>query len=91
LRFSGFPPFTDFCLKFLVLISCVEKSMWLATCAVLIRGFINLLVWIWLLIVNTRTFNSVSKNFQPSSYISVLNVMCILWNFCGGIALIIMY
>lgn len=27
IRFSGFPPFTDFCLKFLVLISCAENSM----------------------------------------------------------------
>lgn len=91
LRFSGFPPFTDFCLKFLVLISCVEINIWLGACAVLISGFINLLVWIWLLIINTRTLNFINKNFQASLYHNLLNVICILWNFCGGIALILMY
>ena len=44
LRFSGFPPFTDFCLKFLVLMSCAEKRIWGLVCAILMSGFINLLV-----------------------------------------------
>lgn len=91
IRFSGFPPFTDFCLKFLVLISCAENSMWVVVCGVLISGFINLLVWIWVLIVNTRTFNALNTNINVSLYSKVLNARCVLWNVCGGILLMAVY
>jgi NADH:ubiquinone oxidoreductase subunit 2 (subunit N) len=49
LSFAGFPPLVDFCIKFLVLQECIEIEIWAAICAVLVRSFINLLVWIWIL------------------------------------------
>nr|YP_010826700.1 NADH dehydrogenase subunit 2 [Planostrea pestigris]UOU85781.1 NADH dehydrogenase subunit 2 [Planostrea pestigris] len=91
MSFSGFPPFTDFCLKFLVIMSCAEKSMWVVVCAVLMSGFINLLVWIWLFIVNARTLGSLKMGFSSSVYSSSLNTMCVLWNVCGGMVLMALY
>nr|YP_010826687.1 NADH dehydrogenase subunit 2 [Nanostrea pinnicola]UOU85768.1 NADH dehydrogenase subunit 2 [Nanostrea pinnicola] len=91
MSFSGFPPFTDFCLKFLVLMACAEKNMWVVVCAVLMSGFINLLVWIWLFIVNARTLGSFKTGFKQSFYSSVLNTSCVLWNVCGGMVLMALY
>nr|YP_004300308.1 NADH dehydrogenase subunit 2 [Ostrea denselamellosa]ADE18737.1 NADH dehydrogenase subunit 2 [Ostrea denselamellosa] len=91
MSFSGFPPFTDFCLKFLVLMSCAEKGMWTMVFAVLMSGFINLLVWIWLFIVNARTLGSLNTNFKRSLYSSALNTSCVLWNVCGGMVLMAVY
>lgn len=88
-RFSGFPPFTDFCLKFAVLISCAENAMWRLVCGVLIRRFINLLVWVWLLALNFRTFNLLERTVP--TYTEVLNITCVIWNIFGGILLITIY
>nr|YP_008757799.1 NADH dehydrogenase subunit 2 [Ostrea lurida]AGM48343.1 NADH dehydrogenase subunit 2 [Ostrea lurida] len=84
--FSGFPPFTDFCVKFMVLMSCAEKNLWVLVYAVLISGFINLLVWIWLLVMNMPTLGDMGFTLQASvgMYSEVLNKTCVLWNICGG-------
>lgn len=60
LSFAGFPPLVDFCIKFLVLQECIEIEIWAAICAVLVRSFINLLVWIWIL---SFSITGVNKSF----------------------------
>nr|AWE09673.1 NADH dehydrogenase subunit 2 [Crassostrea belcheri] len=90
LSFSGFPPFIDFCTKFVVLQKSLEFGALLAVFGILASSLINLLVWIW---VASIAASGVLEALTPKGTIgqNVLNISCIIWNMFMGLGFGMLY
>lgn len=90
LRFSGFPPFLDFCTKFVVLQLGLEAGAHLAIFAVLARSLINLLVWVWIIAIGA---SGLSYRLTPSGSIAqnTFNISCVTWNMFIGLGFRMLY
>lgn len=91
LRFSGFPPFLDFCTKYVVIQIAMEGRAFIAIFAVLASSLINLIVWIW--VTSLATSSGIIRSLPPSSSLlrDIFNISCISWNLFRGMAFGMLY
>nr|YP_002860227.1 NADH dehydrogenase subunit 2 [Crassostrea sikamea]ACD35441.1 NADH dehydrogenase subunit 2 [Crassostrea sikamea]ACO40208.1 NADH dehydrogenase subunit 2 [Crassostrea sikamea]AIM52376.1 NADH dehydrogenase subunit 2 [Crassostrea sikamea]AIM52389.1 NADH dehydrogenase subunit 2 [Crassostrea sikamea]AIM52402.1 NADH dehydrogenase subunit 2 [Crassostrea sikamea] len=91
LSFSGFPPFLDFCTKFVVLQVSMEQDSMITIVTILSSSLVNLIVWIWV------TFVAASSEVKEPGFLSgtigqnVLNISCVIWNLFMGVGFSMLY
>nr|YP_003345458.1 NADH dehydrogenase subunit 2 [Crassostrea hongkongensis]ABY26711.1 NADH dehydrogenase subunit 2 [Crassostrea hongkongensis]ACD35453.1 NADH dehydrogenase subunit 2 [Crassostrea hongkongensis]ACL80181.1 NADH dehydrogenase subunit 2 [Crassostrea hongkongensis]ACL80193.1 NADH dehydrogenase subunit 2 [Crassostrea hongkongensis]ACO40172.1 NADH dehydrogenase subunit 2 [Crassostrea hongkongensis] len=91
LSFSGFPPFLDFCTKFVVIQVAMEARASIAIFAVLASSLMNLIVWIW--VTSLAASSGMREAFTPSGSLgqNVLNISCVIWNLFMGMGFSMLY
>lgn len=91
IRFSGFPPFLDFCTKFVILQLSIEQDSTITIVAILTRSLINLIVWVWVLFIATSSEVKEPGFLRGTTGQNVLNISCIIWNLFMGAGFSILY
>nr|YP_004300528.1 NADH dehydrogenase subunit 2 [Crassostrea nippona]ADE18726.1 NADH dehydrogenase subunit 2 [Crassostrea nippona] len=91
LSFCGFPPFLDFCTKFLVIQLAIECQVPGVVVIILASSLINLVVWIW--VISLAASCEMRESFTPTGSVgqNVLNISCVIWNLFMGMGFSMLY